>query len=728
MTSFSDFPIFFAMSLTLNFAAAIDSPWFGCQVAICVSREPGNPASWERLLHLRLFLRGFGVFGGGFRLFVFRLVVLRGLILLLFFVALGRRLVDLLVLARDLDHLLGHLFVDPFDGDEIVHRSVDHGVEVVVAGRFERVRPIFGHLFDVVDIRLGARLGHRFLQHGAERVGNFAFDLFLGLDVDLRADQFGRETDIEPALADGERELVVVDDDVEVRTMRLFIARHGNARDLGRSQRVLRVDDDVFVERDDVDLLAAQLADDGLHARALHADASADRIDVALARHDRDLGALARLADGAANDDGAVVNLRHFHLEELDEEARIGAREDDLRPFRLRVDVDDDGFDAIALRVTLGARLLAARDDALGLAIEVDDHVAALEALDVTVFELAELADEFVVDLLALGLADLLIQDLLGRLRGNATEVFGGFRQRDVDFVPLLDLGVDFLRFVRADLRVRIFDDVDHFLGDVAEADAAADFDVGIDFLRLVQRPLRLRIFDLVLVDDDVFDDVHRHLAADAVDDGFHRLTGFVVLACGGGEGILERFEHALDVDGLLVRQRLNVFTEILVKHGVCSDLHFQPRFFHIRQRNDVVGILFHHRIRDDDRFAVEFFESSDDHMKPPDRLRRPDADEAAEELLVIRQLVKLAIQPGRRDLQLVLRGNDIVDVEKRADLVRNQLAILDRHTTFFVDVDAEQEPMTLLPVLNVNELETFRRNDGLDFLLDPFGQNAHMS
>ena len=71
---------------------------------------------------------------------------------------------------------------------------------------------------------------------------------------------------------------------------------------------------------------------------------------------------------------------------------------------------------------------------------------------------------------------------------------------------------------------------------------------------------------------------------------------------------------------------------------------------------------------------------------------------------------------------------NDIVDVEKGADLVRNQLAILDRHTTLFVDVDAEQEPMTLLPVLNVNEFETFRRNDGLDFLFNPFGQNAHMS
>ena len=40
---------------------------------------------------------------------------------------------------------------------------------------------------------------------------------------------------------------------------------------------------EVVAVLDDVDLLAAQLADDRLHARALHADAGADRIDVALA-------------------------------------------------------------------------------------------------------------------------------------------------------------------------------------------------------------------------------------------------------------------------------------------------------------------------------------------------------------------------------------------------------------------------------------------------------------
>src|SRR5258706_356417 len=268
------------------------------------------------------------------------------------------------------------------------------------------------------------------------------------------------------------------------------------------------------------------------------------------------------------DDHRSVVDLRHFHLEELDEQPRIGTRENDLRPFRLRVHVDDDRLDAVALRVALGARLLRARDDPLGLAIEVDDHVPALEALDVTVLQLASLADEFVVHLLPLGLADLLVENLFGRLRGDAAEVLGGLRQRDVHFVALLDLGVDLLGFIRAELGVRVLGDVDHFLGDVAEPDPAADLGIRFDLPGLFECPLRLRVFDLVLVDDDIFDDVHRHLAADPVDDGLHRFPCFVVLARGGSEGILEGLEHALDVDRLLVRQRLDVFTEVLVEHS----------------------------------------------------------------------------------------------------------------------------------------------------------------
>ena len=39
----------------------------------------------------------------------------------------------------------------------------------------------------------------------------------------------------------------------------------------------------IAIARDDVDLLAAELLHDGLDARALHADARADRIDVRVA-------------------------------------------------------------------------------------------------------------------------------------------------------------------------------------------------------------------------------------------------------------------------------------------------------------------------------------------------------------------------------------------------------------------------------------------------------------
>jgi hypothetical protein len=70
---------------------------------------------------------------------------------------------------------------------------------------------------------------------------------------------------------------------------RLAIVDDRDALHLRRAERVGDEGDRVLRKLDDVDLLAAQLADDRLHARALHADAGADRIDVALAREHRDL-------------------------------------------------------------------------------------------------------------------------------------------------------------------------------------------------------------------------------------------------------------------------------------------------------------------------------------------------------------------------------------------------------------------------------------------------------
>ena len=83
--------------------------------------------------------------------------------------------------------------------------------------------------------------------------------------------------------------------------------------------------DQIAVPGNDVDLLAFELAGDGLNAGALEADAGAHRIHVAVLGKDRHLGALARFADTYPDDHGAVVDLRDLHLQELPQEHRRGA-------------------------------------------------------------------------------------------------------------------------------------------------------------------------------------------------------------------------------------------------------------------------------------------------------------------------------------------------------------------------------------------------------------------
>src|SRR5262249_41898334 len=148
---------------------------------------------------------------------------------------------------------------------------------------------------------------------------------------------------------------------------------------------------------DDVDLLTAQLADDRLDARAFHADAGADRIHVPLARVDGDLGAIARFAHRAADHDGAVVNLRHFLFEQLDQQRRVRARQHDLRPLDVPVHGLDHGPDAVADVVVFGARLFLAGQRRLDAA-DFGDDVAGLEALDGAGDDFADALVVFLVD------------------------------------------------------------------------------------------------------------------------------------------------------------------------------------------------------------------------------------------------------------------------------------------------------------------------------------------
>src|SRR6185312_4636932 len=155
---------------------------------------------------------------------------------------------------------------------------------------------------------------------------------------------------------DGKRQLCVVDDDLELLLAEIS---DGDAGDLGGLQRFLSERGDLFRELDDVDLLAAEFADDGLHTHALHADAGADGVDVLVAGHDGDLGALARLPRNGADDDGAVVDLGDLRLKERLDQRRRGAADDDLRALGGAVYAEQHNADALTDGELLESGLLA---------------------------------------------------------------------------------------------------------------------------------------------------------------------------------------------------------------------------------------------------------------------------------------------------------------------------------------------------------------------------------
>ena len=108
---------------------------------------------------------------------------------------------------------------------------------------------------------------------------------------------------------------------------------------------------------------------------------------------------------------------------------------------------------ALAGSKRLQPRLLFLRHAAFSLA-QVDNHVLAFVALDGGVDDLADAPNVLVVNRVALGLAHLLEDDLLGQLRRNATQNVSRLvgAQLAADFSRRIDaLGV-----VQSDLRKRI--------------------------------------------------------------------------------------------------------------------------------------------------------------------------------------------------------------------------------------------------------------------------------
>jgi len=233
------------------------------------------------------------------------------------------------------------------------------------------------------------------------------------------------------------RVLLFVDDD------RLHVRRRQRAdHELGR---ILR-------PQHDVDPLAGELVGHRVDARAAHADAGADRVDALVVRLHGDLGPRTGIARAALDLEQALLDLGHFLREQLLHELRRRARQHDLRAARGRVDAEDHRTHAVAAaQVFLGDHLAALQ--APFDAPRLDDQVAFVGALHGADEDLVTARHEVVEQLLALGVADLLQDHLLGGLRADAADRHRIDRLLDV--VVDLDVGNLLLGLEQQDLRVR---------------------------------------------------------------------------------------------------------------------------------------------------------------------------------------------------------------------------------------------------------------------------------
>src|SRR5437870_2416826 len=122
----------------------------------------------------------------------------------------------------------------------------------------------------------------------------------------------------------------------------------------------------IFRVLDDVDLLAAQFTDDGLHTHAFHSHACAHAVHIPVPALYRDLGALPGFPGAALDHDGAVVDLGHFLLEEAHHELGRRARDHHAGALARLVHGLDNAAHAVTDAVIFQARLLLLGEPGFG--------------------------------------------------------------------------------------------------------------------------------------------------------------------------------------------------------------------------------------------------------------------------------------------------------------------------------------------------------------------------
>ena len=130
---------------------------------------------------------------------------------------------------------------------------------------------------------------------------------------------------------------------------------------------------------------------------------------------------MARFAGAGLQLHDAVGDLGHLELEQLEDQARVGAGDHDLRPLGGAAHLDDVRLQARVRRRALVGHLLGLRQQRFH-PTEVEQRVAAVGLLDDAGDDVALAAGVLLVLELALGLADPLRHHLAGGHGGDAAE------------------------------------------------------------------------------------------------------------------------------------------------------------------------------------------------------------------------------------------------------------------------------------------------------------------
>src|SRR5450830_203709 len=388
--------------------------------------------------------------------------------------------------------------------------DVEHLRDGHVGNLFQRGKALFhqdvGHF--LVDVEF-------FHEQGAHCRG-FRRCLVLGLfgrhDVDLPARQFRSQAHVLAGTADRNRQVFFIDHDVHGV---LFFIDH-DGRNIRGSQGANDELGRIIRPQHDVDALATEFTGDSLHARTAHADAGADRVDALVRGVDGDFCTHARIAGSRFDLQQALLDFRHFQLEQLHNEVRRGARQDHLGTTHIAVDAQNKSTDAVAdAQVFLRDHLITGQAgfDLAGF----DDGVTALHALDGAGDERIAALEEVHQDLLALGVTHALQDDLFGVL-GEAAAEFDGLDGLFDVFVHF-DIGDLFHRFEVQDFLVWQLQ-----AGVVRHHVPAAE---GFELARIA---------------------VDRHANVD---------FAFVTLFRGLGQGEFERAEDDILIDVFFARQRI---------------------------------------------------------------------------------------------------------------------------------------------------------------------------